>query len=79
MGDSFIPGLSVAQAAVVIVVSLVFAGMVSGTKIGKRFIIPSLIAVAIALVIYDAAKVHMPVSSPSETDRNCSFFGSGSQ
>ena len=75
MGDYFIPGLSVAQAALVVVGSLVLAGAVKGTRVGKRVIIPCLIAVAVILVIYGAARTRIPVNSAGELAGIVAFSG----
>lgn len=75
MGDSFIPGLSLWQAALVIFGSLVLVGMVKETKIGKRVVIPFLIAVGIILFIYVAAAGRMPVNSAGELAGIVAFSG----
>lgn len=75
MGDSFIPGLSVWQAALVVFGSLVLAGMVRGSRIGKRVAIPCLITVAITLVSYDAARTRVPINSAGELAGVIAFSG----
>lgn len=55
--------------------ALVLVGMVQGTKIGKRVIIPFLITVTVLLVIYGAARERMPVHSGGELAGIVAFSG----